>query len=594
MNMRTLPGTCCRTDRLALPRLAGSVLLVLLFMAWEGRAQYRIDQDGRLFDANPQIGGNGYNSYIRPVSPLVGGNLFASGNVTRGLSLRSFSPIGAPGEFRAPLGSASLSNFIRDSVSVADQVAPLGGLAPQAFFDPARTVPTGSYLRGFYDFQPTYPTQPLTLPGTAALTPTTPFDGLSRYGSPPTWRAELERVTRAPYESTGTPLNTQLSSTIFGLQAPALPGLLPDTALQPLSAYPLGVESGEPGSEEVSVSVGGAQEPLDLRVWPSLPVPSTPTPLDVAMQEEATRLLTERPLPTLLQPGEVPGGPGTELRPEEAVSAGVPPGEPAQVGATGVLGGDVFTDLQLALDLWLNPQADWYTKTLGAVPESSTEPTLSMEMQARAVAAAEEFLTRMLDTPLQTFVGESASAVNKELRKAEAAMELGRYYDAVRCYERVRRLDPANPLPLIGKGHALLAAGEYISAALSLIRGLERFPELTRFQIDLTALMGGGEIVDIRRADLMEHLARNEDPQLRFLLGYLEVHTGQRELGLQNLDQAAREAKPGSLIRRYPDMIRRERIGPRLGLLPGESPDTTKNESQSPDSDRSLRGKESE
>ena len=173
-----------------------------------------------------------------------------------------------------------------------------------------------------------------------------------------------------------------------------------------------------------------------------------------------------------------------------------------------------------------------------------------------ALDAAEQFLTRVFEAPLQTFVGQSASAVNDELRKAETAMALGRYCDAVRHYERVRVLDPANPLPLIGKGHALLAAGEYVSAAVSLLSGLERFPELARFHVDLTALMGSGEIVDIRRADLMRQLARNDDPQLRFLLGYLEVHSGLIEFGMQNQEKAAREAEPGSLIRRYPGMIR--------------------------------------
>jgi tetratricopeptide (TPR) repeat protein len=208
-------------------------------------------------------------------------------------------------------------------------------------------------------------------------------------------------------------------------------------------------------------------------------------------------------------------------------------------------------------------------------------PTLNIEMQTRAALAADVFLIRMLRTPLRSFVSAGPAPVNDALRQAEAAMEMGRYYDAARHYERARVLDPMNPLPLIGKGHALLASGDYVSAAFHLVRGLERFPELTRFQVDLTAMMGGGEIVDIRRADLMKLLANREEPELRFLLGYLEIHSGNRELGLQNLDRAAQEANPGSLIRHYPDMIRGKGLlpPPKLPdleapsrLTPGESP----------------------
>ncbi len=578
----------------ALPRVAGLTLLVSAFVVGQGRAQYQMDQSGRLFDANPQLGGSRYNPYVRPVSPLVGGNPFATGNVGRGLSLRSFSPISAPGALRVPLGTTSLSNFIRDSVSVGDQAAPLGGLTPRAFFDPARTAPTGSYLRGFYDFQPTYPTQLPTGSGTGAAATTTPFDGMLQYGSPPTWRAGLERVTRAPYEPVGAPLNTELSSTIFGLQPPALPGPLSDAALQPRSAYLPEIKPDELGSGGAQVSVGGLQEPLDLRAWPTLPVEPGPTPLDVLMQEDASRLLTERPLATLPPTEEISVAPELDRRSAETVLADRTLREPTPLDPTTLLGNDVFTDMRLALELALNPQAEWLTEMRGAAPEGAPEtPALAMEMQARAAATAEEFLTRVLEMPLHTFVGDSASAVNDELRKAETAMGLNRYYDAVRCYERVRQLDPANPLALIGKGHALLAAGEYVSAAVSLIRGLEHFPEMTRFHVDLMALMGG-EIADIRRADLMKQLAHHEDPQLRFLLGYIEVHTGQRDLGLQNLDRAAREAKPGSLIHRYPDMIRRQDTMPASKLFPDESPGSVTNGSRSPGGNQSSPGKEPE
>ena len=175
----------------------------------------------------------------------------------------------------------------------------------------------------------------------------------------------------------------------------------------------------------------------------------------------------------------------------------------------------------------------------------------------------------MLQNALQSFAGESTTAVNTELRRAESFMNLGRYYDAADYYRRAHLLDPLNPLPLVGRGHALLAAGDYLSAAVMLTQGLERFPEMARFSLDLKAMMGGGEIVDIRRADIMRQLQQNEDPRLRFLLGYLEFHGGMPERGIENLRKAAGEADPGTLLRRYPDMLEGKGALPPPKLPPG-------------------------
>ncbi|MBU0617649.1 MAG: hypothetical protein KKI02_08020, partial [Planctomycetes bacterium] len=457
------------------------------------------------------------------------------------------------------LGSGSLSNFIRDSVSIGDAYSPGGGLSPTAFFDPVRTAPTAGYLQGFSDFRLATPGQGPSGLGSGGADAAWQLGGFPQYGAPPARPQVYDTSLEVSSPSLGQPLNTQLSSGIFGPEPPRLPGPLSAAQLRPNPSYapvpvpdPFAADRAEAMADEV-------QDPLDLRVWPE-PLWDAVTPLDVLMRENAARLAAEPALSPVQQPEDLFAAPPARMGPEGGMTGSVA-GPVSLPGPVMQPGGDVFTDMQLALELSRNPQAEWYSEIFappGAemIEGPSDGPTLSMERQTRALEAAEQFLVRVFEAPLHTFVGQSATAVNDALREAETAMALGRYYDAVRHYERVRVLDPANPLPLIGKGHALLAAGEYLSAAFSLLNGLERFPELARFHVDLEALMGGGEIVDIRRANLMKQLARKEDPQLRFLLGYLEVHSGLIEFGMQNLEQAARDAEPGSLIRRYPGMIR--------------------------------------
>ena len=237
-----------------------------------------------------------------------------------------------------------------------------------------------------------------------------------------------------------------------------------------------------------------------------------------------------------------------------------------------MLGQDLFTDMRLAVELADNPQADWFREMVrggGAAMEPSEGATDSMEMQSQAAQTAEEFLTRVFDSKIETFATEGPAPVNEVMRRAEAEMDSGRYYNAAQTYRQARALDPVNPLPVLGEAHALLAAGEYLTAAHTLLRGLERFPELARFQINLRVLLGGGEVVDIRRADLMRQLENKEDPTLRFLLGYLELNSGLKEFARANLEQAAKEADFGSIIRRYPDLLRQAGI-----LTPSAMPDS--------------------
>ena len=186
------------------------------------------------------------------------------------------------------------------------------------------------------------------------------------------------------------------------------------------------------------------------------------------------------------------------------------------------------------------------------------DPEMSQDLQERANEQGEAFVKRMLAAPLRTFAGEGDDPANRALLRAEALMHQDDYAAAAREFQKAALYDRANPLPHIGRAHALLAAGSYRSAAESLIHGLEMYPSLIRFRVDLVTLLGGGEIVDIRRSDLMQLLERNEDERLRFLLGYLEIHTGQEARGMENLDKAAEQSPFGSFIQRYPQLLRQQ------------------------------------
>ncbi len=510
-------------------------------------------QTGRLLDRNPQLGSDGYN-YARPVSPLLSGNVIASGLASDGLSLRSFSPISDPTAFRASLGSAALSAFRRDSVSVA---SPALGSAVygQPFYDPTTTVPTAALLQSLAGFRASDSGSPaaLDLRVQTRLTPPTglaaQIAGLSPPASPATPQAPPPAVTG--------PSSLATSSSIFGAQPP--PRLvLPAEPELPWRRATAGDTTGR-GLARREGSAGGTSPEAGLPGVSEL----LATPLGgLPRSDSYPRFGVVSPSTLAPQGADQPG----LVVPPESGAGSVLPTTPQVVSAQLLPGFDVFTDMQLALALLSNPNATWFDELRRAARE---RPDLARQVGEQAAYDASQFVDRMLNTPLRSLTGAGSSTLNDQMLKAESSMSIAHYAEAVDRYDTAHMIDPANPLPLIGKGHALLAQGNYNSAALTLLQGIEladRYPGMAPLllkRLDLKSLMGGGEVIDIRRADIMRQLAQHESPELRFLLGYLEYHSGDREHGLENLKRAAANPRAGMMIARYPALLSGEAAGTR-------------------------------
>lgn len=501
-------------------------------VAGQAQAQSPADFSAKGFDAGFGTGGNLLN---RPFSPM-GGNPFATGNVRGGFALRSFSPISDPTAFRGSLGSGGLSNFIRDSVSVYDAYNSNRGLPYAPFYDPARTAPTAGFLSG----QSTSAGGLNTLPGD--FTGIRPSPGLLNTAAP------TQRTLPLPdINSSSPPVAT---STLGVMQ---IKPIEPSPLVRKLTRDPIGPRD-LPNSARFPNPLA-SDSPLGrgdgtTRVVPEGLVKPLGSPLDLVLKGDSRAILERQMAQRPANPFEPPASDT-----ENPAAKQIPPAVAALRDASMLPGNDVFTDMRLALSLVADPSASSVFQDMQKAARGTARQ--SGESGAKEIEAA-VFIERLMKAPIKTFVGEGSSPVNDELLKAESLMQLGQFYDAAKRYERAGMLDPVNPLPLIGRGNALLAAGDYLSASLFLVRGMERFPEISRFDVDLRAFLQSGEIIDIRRAELMRELDRREDPTLRFLLGYLEYFTGDKGRGMSNLEKAAESAEPGTIIKRYPAMLKGE------------------------------------
>ncbi|HUU18356.1 MAG TPA: hypothetical protein VMW72_14495 [Sedimentisphaerales bacterium] len=182
-------------------------------------------------------------------------------------------------------------------------------------------------------------------------------------------------------------------------------------------------------------------------------------------------------------------------------------------------------------------------------PESYREknsPLDELNKLSQAELSAKAKSIRGPHTRPETF---SEAKFNQHMQAAEDYLKAGRFYAAADSFAlaSIYKLDPGEAgsdpvqagglaLCFAGRGHALLAAGEYISSALFLSRALEIAPEYVRTKIDLAGMLGGENKLESRIAEIKEWMGRNGSPKLEFLLGYVYYRMGRLGPAKQAID----------------------------------------------------------
>ena len=200
-----------------------------------------------------------------------------------------------------------------------------------------------------------------------------------------------------------------------------------------------------------------------------------------------------------------------------------------------------------SLNSYLSPpetsQVDTYLKSpeiVGQVGILSTVSSLD-ELKQRRLDTHHESSIKDIESSIKDPVSVesfSQSRFNKHIVAAEDHLKAGRFYRAVDSFTLAAVYQPNNPVVLAGKGHALFAAGEYMSSALFLARALTVRPDYLQTKVDLTAMLGGSDKLAERIADVEQWLARSGSAQLQFLLSYVYFRTGRFERARQAIAAA--------------------------------------------------------
>jgi len=173
-------------------------------------------------------------------------------------------------------------------------------------------------------------------------------------------------------------------------------------------------------------------------------------------------------------------------------------------------------------------------------PESSPLDELNKLSQAELAAKA-----KRIREPYTNPESYSEAKFNQHIQAAENYLKTGRYYRAADSFALASIYKLDEPLSLAGRGHALFAAGEYVSSALFLSRALEIAPEYACTKIDFAGMLGGENKLESRIADIKEWLGRSGSGRLQFLLGYVYYRMGRLGPAKQAIN-AASEKMPKS------------------------------------------------
>jgi tetratricopeptide (TPR) repeat protein len=179
-------------------------------------------------------------------------------------------------------------------------------------------------------------------------------------------------------------------------------------------------------------------------------------------------------------------------------------------------------------------------------PDAVISPLVPSAKEDRE-EAVRELTAKMLT--YNSFVGKQSSSFNDLMAQGERLLKDRQYYYAARTYRRASELRPENPLAQLGRAYSLTGAGDLISAARNLAQALDLFPEQAKRKIDLQGFFHSPEELQ-RITTKLENMANagTNNAHVRLLLGYIYHYSGQSEMAVGVLNEAAEQAKAGEKI----------------------------------------------
>jgi tetratricopeptide (TPR) repeat protein len=181
--------------------------------------------------------------------------------------------------------------------------------------------------------------------------------------------------------------------------------------------------------------------------------------------------------------------------------------------------------------------------------QKTKPPTDSARLKKQPSAAAKP-LPR---TPEADKMFEEKSA--EYMLAALQLLKQGDFYKAADAFTWASLYRPSEPAGYVGKGIALFAAGEYMTASHLVAAGLNLSADYAKTTLDLADMLGGKEKLDSRIADLDKSAKAGNAGELYFLLAFIQYKTEQSEQAKASIDKAEKKMPNEQIVKALKTII---------------------------------------
>ena len=503
-------------------------------------AQYQLG-DGRRLDNNLQAGSGGFNGRKFQSSASLYQNALINGNVSGLGNLRANVGYRASGEFHDQLGSNDLFDFNRRTAGLSVQDLKRSG--------------QGSYYRSS---KPTeWGGSILFRSGSGVST-----GDVNGYGIRSNTNVLIGRNdTTAFSQNRGVSSAGNLGGSTFGQQTIGLASGADGRRLQvdtsPLTGVKFRAQPVEPRLAVPDVTELAPNELVgeQRRVDPAIRV-GTPT------EEPAITptISTDSPAVQPIMPMTA-----TRVSLGEQIGSQLLPGRAARSDVVIIQksADDIEKRLDEATKIGANDDA--YAKLAEAIKERAEQiknPT--MPQAADADPLSRTLATIKYDLPLVgSLAGQSKTLLNQALADGDTHMAKGNFFNAEQAYDRALLIQRGHPMALMGKAHAQLGAGLFLSAARTLRSTFADHPELIATRYDANLMPSTQRLATLTAKLNTQTQTYSRDVAAPLLLAYLAY---------QSKNAYATATHMETLIQRSPD----DPLLPLLKQIWLESPKTKK------------------
>lgn len=448
-------------------------------------------------------------------------NLPITGNVAGGKHFRGTIPYNSTTSFGAPLGSTSLDSFLRYSAAPNGQTGYPQGYSP--FYSPTGTVTTT--LPGYPGVFS--PISPRIVGGSGQVRTGQPLDVMAM-----TEVAEPQVSTR---DGWGVQPSPRLGYVPMSMDSGETLSNTPGDLLNRRPLSPAGDSLMSPQEYQQRLDqllqgierVQGGLSPLQQNLRPddtAVPLPQQPAAQQEVLSPVKPRLELYDPsalhpvtIPTPLNEAGLADGAWTHENRRAAVESDAPAAprrvedrsKPAARSATGQSSS--------------NERAPQET----AEPGPATPPS---EARQRTYENSDSIDRRQFD---------------QYLAAGQSHMRQDRYDLAVDSFRLASVYVPHDPRPHFGRSLALLATGDHVASAMSLVRALELDAAYATQKLDLVESLGGPDLFVRQISKLQDLVEGGASPQLQLLLAYVYFQMDQTHEAVAAIE-TVRAALPSS------------------------------------------------